>query len=175
MGSFWAPDSYVLGPVSHKRTVSLAVDPSNSALVAVSGWTSVESNASPESVHITFNAGKTWSDVTANLPEVTGVCANRAHCGKWRPSALLLLPLAKKGSTALLVGTVAGVFATLILEGSPSAAQWVRLGGCTQLPLVLVGGLSYEPTSDTIVVATMGRGVYILPKASQEVLAALHA
>ena len=56
---------------------------------------------------------------------------------------------------------------------SLSVAPKCRLSGCPQLPLVLVGGLSYEPVSDTVVVATMGRGVYILPAASQLVVAAL--
>ena len=50
---------------------------------------------------------------------------------------------------------------------------WTRLGGCAQLPLVLVAGLSYEPTSDTITAATMGRGVYALKKATDHVRAAL--
>ena len=33
--SFYAPNSYTLGPLSHKRTVSLALDPTDSATVAV--------------------------------------------------------------------------------------------------------------------------------------------
>ena len=33
--------------------------------------------------------------------------------------------------------------------------MWQRLGGCADLPLVLVAGLSYEPLSDTVVAATM--------------------
>ena len=43
----------------------------------------------------------------------------------------------------------------------------------TQLPNVLVAGLSYEPTSDTVTAATMGRGVYLLPKATEMVRDAL--
>ena len=37
--------AYVLGPCSHDRTVSLAVSPYDSALLAVAGWLSVEDNA----------------------------------------------------------------------------------------------------------------------------------
>ena len=176
--SFWAPNSYILGPLSHKRTVSLAVDPKDSATVAVSGWTSVETNDSPEAVYVTRDAGASWLEVTGNLAAATGVCANRDRCGKWRPSALLMLPLNEKG-VALLVGTVAGVFAAHLPNGKeaaePAAISWVRVGSCAQLPLALVAGLSYEATSDAVTAATMGRGVYILPKASQVVLAALSA
>ena len=145
----------------------------------MSGWTSVDSNDSPEAVFLTRDAGATWTDVTANLETVTGVCAMRDRCGKWRPSALLLLPLGDAG-VAMLVGTVSGVFATRVSNdkrGTEAAAatSWVRVGSCAQLPLALVAGLSYEATSDTVTAATMGRGVYILPKASQLVLAALSA
>jgi hypothetical protein len=94
------------------------------------------------------------------------------RCGKWRPSALVLLPLGDAG-TALLAGTVAGVFAAHVGKGGPAAASWVRLGDCSQLPLVLVAGLSHERTSDTVTAATMGRGVYTLPNAAKMAAAAL--
>ena len=47
------------------------------------------------------------------------------------------------------------------------------MSGCASFPLVLVGGLSYEPSSDTVVAATMGRGVRVVHKASDVVRAAL--
>ena len=79
-----------------------------------------------------------------------------------------MLPPAK-GTTVpiVLVGTVSGVYAAAAPVSSPRA--WTRLGGCSALPLVLVAGLSYEPTTDTVVAATMGRGVYILPGATERV------
>ena len=84
---------------------------------------------------------------------------------------MLLLPLDKAGTkTALLVGTATGVFVTSAEKGS-AAASWQRLGACSDLPLVLVAGLSHEPLDDTLVAATMGRGVYIVHKAT-DVLAA---
>jgi hypothetical protein len=172
--AFSSPNSYVLGPVSHDRTVSVAVDPADALTVAVSGWTSLQDNSGVEGVWITTDGGKTFADVTGDLANATGVCDGRAKCGKWRPSALLLLPLSKQNQpsySALLVGTVSGVYATIVKGGAPSS--WTRLGGCAQLPLVLVGGLSYEPTSDTVVAATMGRGVFTLPKASAMVAQAL--
>lgn len=157
--------NYVLGPTSHDRTVSLAVSPADSSLVAVTGWTSVINNEGPEAVWLSHDAGATWTDVTANLRQATKVV------GAIRPSALLLLPLDKAGTkTALLVGTATGVFVTSAEKGS-AAASWQRLGACSDLPLVLVAGLSHEPLDDTLVAATMGRGVYIVHKAT-DVLAA---
>ena len=41
-----------------------------------------------------------------------------------------------------MTAQVAGVFASLVVQDKQSATKWVRLGGCSQLPLVLVGGLS---------------------------------
>ena len=166
--AFSSPSSYILGPVSHDRTVSMAVHPDDALTVAVSGWTSIKDNNGKEAVHLSMNGGKTFVDVTGDLSTSTGVCSKRAKCGKWRPSALLLLP-GVSGATVLLVGTVSGVYATAIKPGRDAAApiQWSRLGGCKDLPLVLIGGLSYEPTSDTVVVATMGRGVYTLSKATE--------
>jgi len=158
---FSGPNTYILGPVSHDRTVSMAVDPSNAYTVAVSGWTSVDDNTGPEGVWLTMDGGKTFGEITGNLQAATGVCEGRSECGKWRPSALLVLPSAKfKGTPVVLVGTVSGVYAAV--ASKKSAIVWSRLGGCTQLPMVLVAGLSYEPSSDTVVAATMGRGVYAL-------------
>ena len=37
--------------------------------------------------------------------------------------------------------------------------RWKRLGRCDTLPLVLVYTMQWERTSDTLVAATMGRGV----------------
>ena len=168
--AFTSPDTSVVGPVSHKRTVSLAVDPNDSSVVAVSGWTSLVDNKGKEVIHLTLDSGKTWLDITGDLTNSTGVCANRDVCGKWRPSALLMLPIASK-TPVVLVGTVSGVFATVVKKGEN--VTWMRLGGCTELPLVLAAGLSYDAASDTVVVATMGRGVYILPTATALVRRAL--
>ena len=128
---------------------------------------------------MTADAGRSWVDVTGDILTATNVCANRKRCGKWRPSAVLLVPLGDAG-TALIIGTVAGTFAAHIAKGkgsavAPMSAPWVRLGKCTQLPLVLVAGLSYEASSDTVTAATMGRGVYLLPNASRVLTAALGA
>ena len=163
----WQPDKprgekYVLGPMSHDRTVSLAVSPEDSSLVAVSGWTTIYGNDGVESVWLSTNGGATWEDVGgATLRKATAVI------GQYKPSALLLLPLGS-GKTALLVGTVHGVFVNFITPAAKANQAWVRLGSCAQFPLVLVAGLSYEPKDDTLIAATMGRGAYVVPGAIGE-------
>jgi hypothetical protein len=150
--------TYILGPCSHDRTVSLAVSPDDSEVVAVSGWPSLVDNRGEERVWLSTDAGATFADMTGNLRAASGTI------GRVRPSALLLVPLTGGHGTALLVGTVNGVLVSKV-GGAP--ATWRRLGACAQLPLVLVAGLSYQPVSDTIVAATMGRGVYAMHGASR--------
>jgi len=162
----WRPDQppgekYVLGPMSHDRTVILAVSPADSSLIAVSGWTTILSNDGVESVWLSTDGGASWADVGAALRNATAVI------GQWKPSALLLLPL-NSLTTALLVGTVHGVFVKLIQPAGSVTHEWARVGDCTQFPLVLVAGLSHEPKDDTLVAATMGRGVYVVPGAIRQ-------
>ena len=178
----WRPNAYgpgkgefVLGPMSHDRTMSLAISPADSSLLALTGWTSLVSNSAPERVYVTADAGAHFADVTKSLRDATGTI------GQWRPSALLLLPMkSKPGTTALLVGTAHGVFASFLSTGAaPSSrpvvrnTEWARLGSCDQLPLVMVAGLSHEPKDDTLLAATMGRGVYAAHGAIRELEALL--
>eukprot|EP00937_MAST-01D_sp_MAST-1D-sp2_P003279 g3279.t1 len=158
----------IIGPVSHGQTVFLSVSSADPKMLAASGSPSVESNArsaGPDSVWVSADAGDSWTDASGDLYAAT------ATLGRPRPSGVLLLPTPK--GTALLVGTVNGVFVSWprVLQGAAGAFsagssgntnKWARLGTCADLPLVLVMGLSYEPHSDTLVAATMGRGVYVL-------------
>merc|ERR1712032_188692 len=89
-------DKYILGPCSHDRTVSLAVSPVDSSLVAVSGWISLLDNSGTEKVWLSSDSGASFDDVTRNLREATG------SVGRVRPSALLFVPLPLRSSTALL-------------------------------------------------------------------------
>ena len=126
-----------------------------------------------ERVWLSRDAGSSWQDVTANLRAATGVI------GRVRPSALLLLPLAgqHQGTTALLVGTANGVYVSHVssagakTSAGANASSWSRLGDCSDLPLVMVAGLSYQPIDDTLVAATMGRGVYVVHEATAAVAA----
>jgi len=142
-------NQYILGPVSHGKTVSLAMSPADSSLLAVTGWDTLDNNYGTEKVWLSDNAGESFTDITYNLRRATGTV------GQVRPSALLLVPLPK--TTAVLVGTSAGAFLTFV-----GSKTWTRLGSCSSLPLVPVTGLSYEKTSDTLVAATFGRGVYVV-------------
>lgn len=154
---------YILGPTSHDRTVSLAVSPADSSLIAVTGWTSLTQNDSPEGIWLSKDAGRSFTDITGDLRTATGVM------NAIRPSSLLMIPLVSVQKTALLVGTSTGVFIATVggEQNHDGELHWSRLGDCSQLPLVLVAGLSYEPKDDTLVAATMGRGVYVVKQATK--------
>lgn len=77
---------------------------------------------------------------------------------KARPNALLVVAFGAK--TAILVGTVNGVYVTW--DDAQLLGTWTRFGSCSQLPVVLTLGLSYEQDSDTLLAATMGRGIYAI-------------
>jgi hypothetical protein len=155
--SYDSQGNVILGPVSHGQTVSLAVSAADSSLVAVTGWPAVLTNDGVESVWVTADAGATWRNVTGNLRAAT------ATVGQMRPSGLLLVDFPELNASALLVSTVSGVF--LSWTDASRQGQWSRFGLCNDLPLVLAKGLSYEPYSDTLLVATMGRGVYTMANA----------
>ena len=70
----------ILGPVTHGRTVSLTVSPSNSDIVAVTGWPSVSNNAGDEVVFLTQDGGHTWTNVTGNLRDASGVVGKVRIC-----------------------------------------------------------------------------------------------
>ena len=108
-----------------------------------------------------MDGGSTWVDVTGNLVEATKTIALP------RPNEMVLLDVAAANNTALLVGTVSGIFVAWVGEDSlatvakgSGAVSWARVGDCSEFPLVLTLGVSYEPFSDTLVAATMGRGIY---------------
>ena len=150
----------IIGPVSHGKTVSLAVSRADSATLAVTGRPDVLTNRGSESVWLSRDAGQTWLNATGNLRAATQTV------GQPRPSTLALIDLQiedeREGTaaTALLVGTVSGVY--LSWTDPARLGKWARLGSCADLPLVLTLGLSHEPHSDTLVAATFGRGVYVM-------------
>ena len=169
----------ILGPVSHGSTISLAVSPSDSNTVAVTGWPSITSNAGLEQVFLTHDGGLTWQNVTEGLREATGVV------GKVRAGGLLLVDLLANQQHALLASTSNGVMVTYVGTANTSATAtrnksvsaaaaassgWTRFGTCAEFPIVLNAALSYEHYSDTLVAATFGRGVYRLKNAKQSLL-----
>ena len=148
----------IIGPVSHGKTISLAVLLEDSDTIAITGRPSVLDNEGDESIWVTKNGGKTWTNATGNILEATQTV------GKARPSALSLIAV-DHHRVALLAGTVSGVYVSWVHEAA-AIGHWSRLGTCSDLPLVLTLGLSYEPHSDTLVAATFGRGVYVMHNAS---------
>ena len=163
----------ILGPLTHARTVSISVSKTDYNIIALTGWQSIDTNPSEESIFVTTDAGSTWTDVTGNLRQASGVT------GIVRPNGVELVDL-DEGNRALLVGTSTGVMATLLdkpIASSPFAPfnqhTWVRLGGRDEFPLVLTADVDYELDSDTLVVATFGRGIYILDNAKSKLTEAL--
>jgi hypothetical protein len=155
----------VLGPVTHGRTCSLAVSPSDSSTLAVTGWASIDTNAGPEDVFISIDAGASWTNHTGNLRQASGVV------GKVRPGGLLFVDLLKNKDRALLVSTSNGVLVSY-LNSSSTTPTWTRFGSCADFPLVLTAALSYEHYSDTLIAATFGRGIYTLKNAKAALLGA---
>ena len=158
---FDSNNQLVLGPVSHGSTVSLAVSPADGATVAIGGRPSIKTNGGEESIWLSSSSGKSWTNITGDFGKQVGAT------GQPRPSALLLLPVGKS-CTVVLVGTVSGVYVSS--TAAAKRGRWSRLGkflkGKAFFPRVLVMGLSHEPSSDTLVAATMGRGVYVAHNAS---------
>jgi len=158
----------ILGPVTHGRTASLTVSPSDSSVIAVTGWPDVSSNEGDEVVFLTFDGGHTWTNATGNLREAAGVV------GKARPGGVLIVDVDADGVSAqngtsrvLLVGTSSGVLAASISESLESEPKWQRLGTCDEFPIVLTADLDYEPHSDRLIAATFGRGIYSLKNARE--------
>jgi hypothetical protein len=156
----------ILGPVTHGRTVSMAVSASNSSIIAVTGWPSVHENSRNEEVWVTLDAGYIWHNVTKNLREASGVV------GIVRPSGLMIVDLLENKAMALLVSTSKGVMVAFIGSDGDRVddAQWVRFGSSAEFPNVLCSAISYEHYSDTLVVATFGRGIYALSNAKESLL-----
>jgi len=153
----------ILGPIAHGKTVSLAVSPADSDVIAVTGWP-VDLNRGEEEIWLTTDGAQSWIDITGNLNPATQTVA------RMRPSGLLFMDYPNMNTSAILVGTVSGVYVSW--TDSAMQAVWSRLGLLSDLPLVMVYHLSYEPYSDTLVCATFGRGVYLLENARGLILKA---
>ena len=153
----------ILGPLTHARTVFMAVSSSDSRVLAITGWTSISSNDGDEAIFLTTDAGVTWQNITGNLRSASGVS------GKVRPGGLEIVDLAEDGVTrALLVGTTSGISATIVAQDTSTQPLWVRLGACDEFPIVLTADVAYEPKSDKLIAATFGRGIYVLNNAKEK-------
>lgn len=129
--------SRILGPVSHGRTTSLAVSPSDSSIIAVTGWQSVMNNEGAEQVFLSNPVSVGWAplDVTGNLREVSGVV------GKVRPGGLLFIDMIQNKDHALLVSTANGVFVSFVAK-TGARASFAALHTC---PLSIYLSISLYP------------------------------
>jgi photosystem II stability/assembly factor-like uncharacterized protein len=92
----------------------------------------------------TDDYGQTWRSVAGNLPKGWTVHVVREH---------------PKNPRLLFVGTENGLWASW-----DGGAQWVRLKG--KMPTVPVFDLQIHPREDDLIVATHGRGIFILDDAA---------
>jgi hypothetical protein len=152
-------NTQILGPLTHGKTTSLAVSPADSDVISVTGWPEDMQNGD-EHIWLSNDAGVTWVDVMGDLANASGTS------WKVRPSGVLLVEYIDAGFHALLVGTVNGAF--VMFTDAPG--QWSRVGSMGDFPLVKTDSLTYEHYSDTLVAATYGRGVYVLPHARDVLL-----
>jgi photosystem II stability/assembly factor-like uncharacterized protein len=86
------------------------------------------------------DAGKSWTNISANLPVSGNVNAFAEH---------------HTNPALLFVGTEIGVYAS-----TDGGGNWTRMRG--GIPNVLVHDLAIHPRDNALVVATHGRGLYIL-------------
>ncbi len=116
---------------------SFVVDPSSPQTVYT-----VSPNSGNGRVWSTSDGGKTWTEISNNLP---------AGADPW--SITFLPPFAQAPNGVLLLGTDAGVFYSL-----NRGASWNQMG--LGLPNVAVRDLQYNPNLDTLAAATYGRGIW---------------
>jgi hypothetical protein len=105
--------------------------------------------------------GETWTEITANLHQVTrGNLSNDTTF----PSDQRMrgLEVVKVGTnTVVLVGDLNGLYEGVNPAGV--STNWFRVGA--NLPNVLLHGVTYDATSDVLVVGTFGRGTWTLANA----------
>ncbi|MEZ6127297.1 MAG: proprotein convertase P-domain-containing protein [Planctomycetaceae bacterium] len=105
---------------------------------------------SPTAVHMTTDAGGTWSDISSNLFRV----------GAGEIFSIQYINGLVNGVNGIVVGTDKGVFATT----TNHLGTWFRYG--TALPDVQVRDMEYDATDDVLIVGTLGRGTWKMKEAS---------
>jgi uncharacterized delta-60 repeat protein/CSLREA domain-containing protein len=98
-------------------------------------------------VFTTNTSGAAWADITGNLPV---------------GSVLRSLEFIGAAVDAIAVGTNLGVFVSLVT----TLGTWVQFG--SGLPNAPVWDMDYDSTDNVLVVGTLGRGVWTLANASQQ-------
>jgi hypothetical protein len=129
------------GTVPNRYLSGFAIDPKNSdhVYLAVNGFSRHWTEGPGSGVGHVFesmNGGTTWTDISANLPDVPADSA-------------IVLP-----NGGLAVATDLGV-----VYRAPHHSSWKRVG---QLPAVAVLQLKLSPNGKTLYAATHGRGIHTI-------------
>ena len=149
---------------NHRNSLYLAMDGRDAKHIVVTGWPDLESNTGQEHIYVTWDLGVTWCDAMDGLALASSTPAGSMI----RPSGPAIV------GDILLVGTATGVFGrrfskTDCERGVNSVTAWVRLGQVMEFPYVAVASLSYDTSTDVLVVGTLGRGVYVLKQAASAI------
>lgn len=127
----------------------LTMDPSDNSTVFAASTANSRDFSSP-AVFMSTDGGATWNDIS-----VPGSLLNTASLGG------SVAYISKASVSTVAVGTSNGV---LVPDGGVGSGWRVLSPG---LPKVAVLDMVYEPIDDTLVVATLGRGVWFVDKASE--------
>jgi photosystem II stability/assembly factor-like uncharacterized protein len=138
-GRKWAD---VTGPNFPERQVNrIMVDPSDARIAyAVYGGFNVQTPGKPGHIFRTADAGKTWQDISHNLPDAplgAGVVDTRANYA------------------GVYVGGSLGVW---VLKAG--AKQWLPYG--TNMPYALITDLELNPKTGIMAAATYGRSIWVI-------------
>jgi hypothetical protein len=101
-------------------------------------------------VYASFDEGVTWTDLTANLADLTsGTLGRTIEIYSTSPSTK---------EDVLMIGNLGGVFE--MIHPDRPGAHWTRLG--EGLPHALTLDLHYDYTDNVLVAGTLGRGAWTL-------------
>jgi len=137
--TFEGPLSLTPSPYPGEFVFDIAVDPDDWMKAYV---------ADRHRVFQTKDAGGNWQEITGNLTNV-GILRT-----------IEVIPRADGNGLWIVVGAEPGVFVT----STAAPGIWNELG--TNLPNAPVWDMDYDPTDDVLVIATLGRGAWLLPEAS---------
>jgi hypothetical protein len=151
----------IVGGVAEGAVTGLVVNPNDwrNALV-----TDVNNN-----VWMTTDMGNTWALVTGTGAAVTfSTSGALSGVGTIHGIQFVPGPAGTTGDDSVVVGTDTGVYRMFTTLGAVNGltGQWNFLGaapgtsGFTTLPNTIVTSINYSPINDTLVVGTLGRGVW---------------
>jgi hypothetical protein len=143
-GGQLAPSNYTGEDVD-----SIVLDPSD--------WHSAYVLDASSQVWHTGDAGASWTDITGNLPKITG------PLGLYGAGTTGSITFANStGLPEILVGGANGQIYRMYVT---DPENWTALG--YNLPNAYVGDLRYNAAADVLVVGTLGRGAFAIPQFSQ--------